>query len=307
MKTQSYFIQYSFLFFLIGLLSACEGAFDQVVDVDVPEHQPKLVLYSTLEPESAFIASISNSVGILSSDNPEVIDNAQVEIYREDELLTTLQNNGGGFYFSESEDIFPEVGVNYTIKASATGFETVESTTQVIAPISISLAQVTDSSFFNNELDGVEVAEVLIQFKDDINAENFYGLQLFSVQGEFFQQIDFGASDPSIGGNGGGGFFADESSFNYNGGVLFDDVIFNGTTKSLRVYVDTYYLEGNQELYVNLRHLSKDYYLHEQSSRLQNETGENPFGSPAFVYSNITNGFGMFGSTNFSYTQVQPK
>lgn len=104
-------------------------------------------------------------------------------------------------------------------------------------------------------------------------------------------------------------------------GILFKDEAFNGTNFQIYGTATTYakpfgdYLDyddgGSDEisldttqLYISLHHLSKDlynFYL-SHSIKLQNE--DDIYSEPTPIYTNVENGFGIFGGENVTLKKV---
>ena len=102
------------------VLCACE----KVINVDLPDHDPVLVLNGEITADSMWSISVSKSQHILEENTLDMIDSANVEVYEGTTLITKMIQVADGEY--ESLTSLPEVGKSYTVKVSATGYDAVE-------------------------------------------------------------------------------------------------------------------------------------------------------------------------------------
>ncbi|HRK72758.1 MAG TPA: DUF4249 family protein, partial [Rhodothermales bacterium] len=128
-------MKYLFLVISLSLFFGCD--FEQVVDIKIPL-KPQLVLNGALNPDSSLIIQLSqntNSVG--EHKMPEFVPNATVTAWEDGKSLGNLKWTGvEGRY--RLENVYPETGKTYRIKASATGFPDIEAETTIPKPIDIS-------------------------------------------------------------------------------------------------------------------------------------------------------------------------
>ena len=88
---------------------------------------------------------------------------------------------------------------------------------------------------------------------------------------------------------------------NNDGTILFDDLLFNGQNKNLSVYSYIEYISWSvlpitlDYIHVNLFNVSEATHLYKKTYSIHQNTSGNPFAQAVQVYSNITNGFGIFG------------
>ena len=92
---------------------------------------------------------------------------------------------------------------------------------------------------------------------------------------------------------------------------LFNDLLFNGQTKSLEISIPNNEWSWGEAgyiwsyRYIGLRfylyNISQDYYYYRRSLELYNQTSGNPFAQPVQVFSNIQNGFGIFAGAQVNY------
>lgn len=302
--------QYIFVSILILFLS-CET----VVDINIPVEPPLLVINSSLGDGEFIKVNVSQSQHILDSHDYKKVVGATVEIYENNQLLTTLPDSADGNYISAT--FKPIRGKMYGVKVSKTGFETVNA--EVLLPLDT-------AEILQVKLDTVEVNEFdysyeTIRFSVDINDnganKNFYEIAIYMeyynymydydvvppVVLDSFQVIErlyIQSLDPSL-----------EGYQSYGQSIIFNDELFNGHKYTMRVLSNSFFYFGGDDykfeptLYVVLNNTSESYYLYGLSSQLQNWTTGDPFAQPVTVYNNIENGFGILGAYNTSVVKVE--
>ena len=132
-----------------------------------------------------------------------------------------------------------------------------------------------------------------VMYKDIFN-ESFACVStndpIFTVSGEY----NFGAENQA-----GAATFCDE--------VMFTDVTFNGTNKTieLNIYAINTIGIAAPRFEFELKHVSKEYFQYYTTMEKQVENEGNPFGEPVIIYSNIENGFGIFAGSTISTATIE--
>ena len=160
------------------IFSSCET----VVELDLPEKKPGLVVNCFFNPDSAFSVSISKSQYVLDNAAIRKINNAVVSIYRESSWLEDLILVSDGNYKSSSGNK-PLAGINYKISVSSEGFSPVDANDKIPAPPQIT-GMDTGTFFMENQ----KYFEMKIKFKDNPSEKNYYQLQLYTKN--YFQNYD---------------------------------------------------------------------------------------------------------------------
>ena len=148
--------KYNFLIFTLSLFFSCENM-ETVVDLEIPESQPVLVLNSLLDTDRPIQVLISHSVGAFSQNIPTCINDADVVLYENNIFLDTLKINldstmyhyfyhDGGFdsipmHYYESNTI-PNKDSNYRIDASHVNYPSISATTYIPNDIEIYEVQI---------------------------------------------------------------------------------------------------------------------------------------------------------------------
>lgn len=267
---------------IILVCSACELA----VDVDVPREPTKATLNSLFTTDSVWQVQLKQDNFILDRKNFYLpVDDARVIIYQNDIALDTLENQGRGVYLSKSKS--PVNYDRYEVRAETDlyGTVTAASTVPIPVPIESGILQLR-----NDEL------EITFAFEDPDNVDNFYAVSLeeefsYTFQGEeriSYSSVPITSKDP---------MFREEDE--QLSKLIFNDRLFSGKKISLTIKPQSM-RAGGKKYYLHLRTLSAELYQYETTFRLQWNIAGDPFAAPINVYSNVTNGYGIFGGYNES-------
>lgn len=71
------------------------------------------------------------------------------------------------------------------------------------------------------------------------------------------------------------------------------------------MYADPWFIDQYESLDVQVKHMSRDYYLYQFSGQLQQWVEDDPFAQPAQVHNNIENGIGCLGSYHPSLVHLE--
>lgn len=280
---------FSALIFVLLFSQSCQT----IIDIDQKEFQKRLVMSSTLNPDSVLNIYITRSVGPLASGLPLTITDAVVDFYEDGNLLFTIPHDSAGNYFY---NYHPLIGKTYTVKAAAPGFEqSIEATTKIPTA---SIVDTFDYAIVLNEENnwgsqyGLNGSITI----NDQPGENYYMIQAYQSWVDTFNAMNqvngynlyISTDDPLIGKNS-----------DYNSSLLFSDFSFDGTSYKINFSsdnIDTYNFDVHLKYIVYS--LSKESYLYLTSlNNYYNSTG-NPFAEPVQVYSNVSSGMGIVGSAS---------
>lgn len=287
---------------LLLLLFACEKPQFQLGDFE-----PRLVVISNFSTLNEIRVLVSKSRSPLDNGPTEYITNANVEIWESGHLLEQLslsevRDAKAPFYTSEL--IKPRVGVEYTIKVSAKNFKSVTATSRIPQRVNLDsvkiekLVTLADSpGFVNYQFD------LAIYFVDPRLERNFYHVNVFQKnvvtlkdgveQIEEIKKLSF-SSDINT----------NYIVANYDGGFLIEDKPIDGGSIRIPIPISIRMpanVSSIDEMIVELRSVSEEYYLfHSTVSRQQNNSDQ-PFSDPVVLYNNIRNGQGVFAG----YSQAE--
>jgi Domain of unknown function (DUF4249) len=289
------------------------------LNIDIPEHNPRLVFGFIQQTGENLSAQVSKSRGILAPRNPGNpndnyrVTDAQVLVYANNILFDTLKYNvtDNAYTTRTNKKFLP--GINYRVTAIASGFNMAEGTAK--APLPVSISGITRIRNARTNADGQLLDDLVVNFTDPANERNYYMIRMYT---------------PFFFGGGGGPTYLPTSCIYSNdididrldasgdpfsaNNCLYDDILikddnFNGRQKQLKISVDKFALENEvnpatgqiYRPYFELLHITESHYKYLKSLQAYDNTVDNPFAEPALVYTNITNGYGVFGI----YTSVK--
>ncbi|MEM7035935.1 MAG: DUF4249 domain-containing protein, partial [Bacteroidota bacterium] len=220
------FARFALLFFAASSLWGCE----QVIDIDIPEHTPRLVVNGFFQPDSLWRVRITRSQHIQDGDEVRTVSTATVHVYQNGVVVDTLGYTTDGVYESVSGGT-PVAGQAYEIVASAPGFEEVRGTDAVPTPVQIVDLTWTDSVSGVNGFSDFEYGEARFDLSDPAGVENFYFLQAYSI---FIDTLSY-PGDTLIYTFPINEAFTDESlqATLVEGGYIFSDAAFEGQTREI--------------------------------------------------------------------------
>ena len=159
----------NFIIFSLILFSGCQ----KEVDLKIDENESKLVLNAWFKTEQHPVVEVNRSTFIFDKRGTDIIQNAEVILFENDEEIGFLEHFGGGFYQNENIEIKPDT--EYKITAKLDGFEEVTA-------IEKSLEQFTDNEYefeyetFPNPSGSnyQSLSDIEISLKDNGSTEDIY-------------------------------------------------------------------------------------------------------------------------------------
>ncbi len=249
-------------------------------------------------------------MGTLEQDTAlKFINDAKIKLYENNNFIEDLEFQENGFYIST---IRPEEGKIYKIEVEHSNLENVSSQISVLQPVPIS--QIT-SNFeykiiefideFGTYTDTMIKGTINFHINDPINEENYYAVSAYTIDTIYYWDEEIYEETDSIIDIWKNTIWIDPSTADYqystqielgrdyyyafykelNDGKLFNytcDVNFNS--------------QQGKKIYFELFSLDKHFYLYSKSRQEQMQAGYIPFAQPVNVYTNIKNGYGVFGS-----------
>ena len=292
------------LFSLFILFSTCE----KEVQLDIDEVDSKLAILCNFSPDEPFILELTKSKAINSTKlASNIINNADVQICVNNELMETIlpQNNSSDANTKyQSSVVLPKIKQVYTLKVEVDGLEPITATSSIPEAIEIShstIGAITPFETDDDETEGYQV-RLGVQFEDPANETNYY--QISFHQEVLTSEQAAQANNIEISSNDGYSLIDEDIISNFNlidGGILFKDLTFNGTTKEFVFQPKFFYKPGVPpttatpiNIIIELRSVSEEYYKYYTSVYRQTSRENTPFSNPTVIYSNIKNGYGVF-------------
>ena len=293
-----------------------------VIDLDIPPHEPVLVLNGLLDTDTNTRIMVSHSVGAFDNAIPSFINNASVLLYKNnqfiDSLLLDLTNliyvnyydnytvGSLPMYYYKSEHK-PTKDATYRIEVDHPDYPSVSANTYI--PDDIILYDIIIDTTSSEDKIGFT-----FRFNDDASKQNYYRLKLYASCEKENDKADddfergyvvMMSNDPSFPGNipwGGYAFIGNK--------VVFSDDLFNGQQKTITLDVDAKFKYGECDtVIIEFATFSDDTYSYYTSLGDHRDKGElGIFGGEVIpVYSNVENGLGVFISTNAQEIYIKPQ
>jgi hypothetical protein len=302
------------LLFVLGSLFVLSC--DDGLDIDLENINAELVVVSNFTEKQEVQVLVSKSSSILLNQEPEYISEATVEIYEGETYLETLEfvepkGVSSTIPYYSSASFRPEVAVTYVIKVSAPGYEPVMAQSKIPTPIELSGVELESLEYTLLDENQARVSyRLLIRFDDPVDELNYYHVRLVQeydvfeldgaekiITGKFREPIKF---DRTINSN--------NVVAHVGGGILLNDVGFNGKTMNYPIPVELFFNPNTEEpgkLFIDLRSVSEEYYLYFDALSRQEEATTTPFNDPVHLFDNIEGGKGIFAGYNSSQDSLK--
>jgi len=283
MQTLKYFIILSIIGFSF---SSCENFFETTLELDPPPFEKKLVLIANLKTRmDVFQVYVTENFGILDDDQIPTLSDPKIEftingqVY--DNYSRAKTDNGFIFYFPFS-NVELKSGDVCKILVSHEGFP-IATSTQVVPP----KVELTNIKYVENgglDTEGLEKSKVDVSFSDP-SAKNFYDTVIKSNNPlSWYDYFYTRLNEPGA-----------AEGLNYYD-VIFNDLAFEGKQKDLSLLIDrTFESQAREfEIAVVWRSVTEDYYKYVRTANVYYDSNDNPFATPADVYTNVDGGLGIF-------------
>ncbi|MGY6561039.1 MAG: DUF4249 domain-containing protein [Luteibaculaceae bacterium] len=277
---------------------------EKEIPFDGEVRTPKITLNASFEPNNTWEVYLHNSLSVIDRGDLKEITNAQVFIFPEgqESFLLTYEPSCGCYQSPNA----PVVQQTYRIEAAAPGFETVSAVSAIPQEVPILNVEVQErETGFSN------ILTFRVSFQDPSIQANFYMVELvsffestfFNFETQQFETFLF-ESNTNILSNDPSSDQRSESDF-LSPYLTFNDNLFNNQSKTFVFEAESFDGSSTTEYQLILSHLSEELYLYKRSIlRFSNSAG-NPFAEPARVFTNVNNGFGIFGGFNSAAFEVR--
>lgn len=261
-------------------LISCE----KEIPLDAEQKVPRIVVNSIFGDGDTIYVHVSESRDVLFEGDLPNLTNAIVKLQDVNgNTLGDFTHQGEGIY--KLNNYLPVAGQTYHLNVTHAGFDPVDAQTQTPSVITINS---TDTLRKNDEMN------YSIKFSDNASTTNYYAIAIEKIIiGDFYQYSDYYFETSEIFTQNGS---ADVDGTKYGSIFLFSDATFNGGQCIFDA--STYNPAQSTDstiVVVSLMSLSEDYFKYKLSLEKYQETAGDPFAQPVQVYSNVENGFGIFG------------
>jgi hypothetical protein len=258
---------------------------EKIIDINIPDNGRRPTLNCFIGDSGQVRLLLHRSRYILdNSFEYDVIKNAQVVFTDHNNQTDTLTELfADGIYQSLQPALSPG---SFKVQVIADGV-TINSQTTIPSPVMVTGLD-TGSYIF----DKGENFRIDVRFSDNPNEKNYYMIGLSRPGGPPGEKplIPIFSSDLSV-------------TSDFRGSLLFCDDLFDGKNKTLRIETDKnnfFAPEDSIDLSIELFSLSYDAYMFFVTSQAQENTSGSPFSEPVVVYSNISEGYGIFAGYSVS-------
>lgn len=303
------------ILFLFIMLYSCE----KELDYNDLNFKPKIVLNGLIYQDSVVKINVARTKSILEADTVlPFLKNAEVKLYKNDELIDSLLYDTLGQYYST---IKTKANTSYKIEAKTNEIETAIARFSFKNPINFKLNNIeyqirdtilnidepvkADTNLFKVLLNFVMV------FKDNADEENYYD---FNCNGRFYSYIHsytcYGDCDEMIESyvleknsseylyfrnyNDNEKYYPDgRSSYNgYESNMYISDKLINGTEVTFSLGASFYTNKIDSVSIILLSYPDEYIYFH-KTGYIYISAWDNPFSQPINIYSNVENGLGI--------------
>ena len=295
------------LLLLLTALPACE----QVIEPDLPEHRPRLVLQAFFTSDGVWTANVGRSFRMLdlrlAPYESRTVADAEVELLAGDRVVSELEFSDAAQAYVFGDGTL-QAGETYSLQVSAPGFEAIRATDTVPRPVPTSILWFRAPASSRSG-SGSGDYSVKLEIEDPPGEENYYQVSLYRVfagRGASRIEYSFSTNDPSI--------LADNSvdGSPFEGGEVeedapyFKDTLFDGRTHRIELSSN---LDGDPDpsgTYLQVLYISEAHYEYLKSARLHDYTQDNPFAEPLNVQGNVENGYGIFAGYSSRTFELTP-
>jgi len=270
------------LILLISLIISCE----QVVEVDLPEHQPQLIL-SCFHDAGKFgpiDALFTASRPIQESQSIGIIKDVAVQLYESEVLLGEFSNEFSLVTYSLSSQLV-QAGHTYKITAQSDGFESISATQTLPYPPTADLIEFIHQSSI--QFNGKQQDIYKIEIQDEPDIDNYYEFKIYTLDTDNlpspWRDRNLRTYNPLLG-VGQKTLYLKDDTFE---GEAYRIELFANTRDTTRF-----------DIKVEVKSTTRDRYLFAKSLIAYQNTNGNPFVEPVIIHTNVENGQGLFSLEN---------
>jgi hypothetical protein len=253
------------------------------------DHESKLCLNCVLNPDSIITATLTLSHALDNSENFEKVNNASIKLFENDTLKGELISISDGKYLLKQK---PGSGKTYSIVAEAPGFEKIAATTTVPEKPIIKYTKDTTGIIENLK---VPIFDLNVQIFDKLGKNNYWLYNTYIVGG-----VKYGGNNKEINApyvDTFNRYIDSESKYGFRHflQIRMTDEGYDGQILEFTIPDNVVYIDYKAQHFLNAdEHYDK--YIKTTLIKRMSENDDLPFYEPVQIYSNIENGYGIFGS-----------
>ncbi len=270
----------------------------KVLELDEDTKTSKLVVNSLFDNQKRWEVKVTRSLSVLDNGQLMDVDRANVSIYEGTSLVTNLTYDGEK-YIPLGLVSPPISGKEYRVEVSALNYKSVSA--KDICPVSVPIIRVSTDTSINSFNENVVTFDVT--FQDPAGSNNYYGLGLeisrytiLSNTSGGFDTTLLDVYEPFI--NSTNPLVDNSGTNNFSQTLTFKDNLIDGELTTLSFDYTYFFIANPNEYYVSklkLYSFSEATYNYTKSYEAFRNTDGNPFAEPVQVFTNVENGFGIFG------------
>ena len=259
-------------------MSCSEDFFTNELEVELIEQEDLLNIIALIDGDEGLLSAEVSNTRVAGSDDPfRQLDDAIVEFYADDVLVSRLTANGEGQFVLPFVYDFSDGEGKYRLTVSHPDFPDTQ------AFIDRPEAIVLEDVFIDSDRRSIDDDVVTtVSFKDG-TGENFYLLQAQGFSNTNGSNRVFLSSDF-------------ESFFTETGiGLLFDDRTFDETNAELLITISPSNLNRYDSIEFSLLSMDEALYNYLVTAEYASDNEDNPFAEPVLIPEDFENAVGFFG------------
>ncbi|MBI1223521.1 MAG: DUF4249 family protein [Bacteroidetes bacterium] len=255
-----------------------------VTDITPPAYASKLVVNGLLSNEESIRVSISYSVVALSQDQPQYLSDAVVEVWEDGTSLGKGTYNTFDKVYEWSQ--VPKAGSNYRVRVEHKDYPVIDQSLDM--PSANAFSKIIYEDSIGLDSSGLAKAAITIHLADPSNETNYYRLNFGYYNSTIpgFLPITFETNDAIL--------LAPSTVKEDDGSYLFNDQLFNGQTRDIKVTFTRDIALSTPRFLVLGESLSEDLYLYQYSIALYQSSKNNFISEPVIIHNNIKGGLGIW-------------
>lgn len=278
------------------ILSSCEST----IYYDLPEHERKIAIIGTLNPDSSLTVHLSKS--FLADPSEAILSPGEVvaSLFEDGQYLADLSHVRDNFY--GIPDFYPVTGKEYSLEVSYGELRVVKCHTQIPERAQI-LALDTITAY----IDGRDQLTVNLKIMDQPGVSNYYALGVILTHKYYDRESKVvtdsllsypayftinGVNDLRVNTN----LIDIDINFRFNDMLFVTDALFDGQEFNLNFspFLSPSNPVDNIIMDINFYQVTKSNYIFAESYYNYYKSLGSPLSEPVQVYSNIENGLGLF-------------
>lgn len=297
---------YLVLILILPFIACNEDALSSVVEIDIPEHESRLVAiahFNTVDSLLQVLVSKSESAeaSSITGNEFEVIENATVELYKNDQLFEELLFNPMTRKYEALLDMPIKVeDATYRLEVSAANYDPISAVQ--IMPASGIIENAAYKEDVSVDAYGGVIDEVQFDVIDPaVDEANYFRFDVWATYEDAYtgEQYEINL-----------GYYTDDPLIEYN---RLSDASFEGSSYRVRLKIWSGYYGGYggddkkpKSIRVAVESLTRENFLYYKSLRQFQSSQGNPFVEPVVVFDNIEGGYGIFtlATTNYFITEL---